>query len=111
MDDSVRTFLEIVGFTVALVGQGWVIVRYVLDTIDSEVKNERQERHEAESTMKAELSSFRHDHVRRDDFLLHMESIHKQVDNLVSMVNSLTTTVDTRLDTIMSMLARGGKHD
>lgn len=105
MTDAVMV-IQLCAIVVGMAVQTWLIIRYLIDRMDDEMKEERDERLRQQTKTESSISEFRDTHVRRDDFHRHVDNVEKQISNLVIMISNLGTKFDTRLDAMMGIMAQ-----
>lgn len=124
MPDS--SVIEFVLFILTIIGMFAGVVKYLMDKLDAadnksiehRVELERQLRQEFEEAITGltkqhtilekhlnnELSSIKETHVRRDDYIRHVDNMEKQFQNMNTVFNDFSRSVTQRLDNIISIV-------
>ena len=104
MEMSNTEVLMLIGYVGATGVQTWLLVRYLIDRMDKKANEvyiqmgkEREERLQSEAMIRANVDGIRDTHVRREDYLHHVNAMSTQITDLR---NSITS----RLDAVISAL-------
>lgn len=109
MDMDVASLIKVLGVVGVMAVQTWALVRYMLDRMDKLVGDERKERLEMIEKLYEKVNVLSGETVKREEFNTHVNSMRNDSQNLLTMLNNLGQAINTRLDGVLLMLAKGNQ--
>jgi hypothetical protein len=116
--------IQIMGLLLAMMVQTFILVKGILMWVESRMDKERAERLENEEKIFREINNIKEIHVRRDDFLRHVDQLEQKIIASVGeaiqtvrgevnqSIHTMGTSLNQRLDTLISALSfRKGDRD
>lgn len=111
MSIDLSMFLEIVGMLGSAAVQTWLIIKYLIDRQDKAVNKLRDERIAMIAELHNKVNKISDDHVKREEFNAHVEATKSDARSMLTMLTNLGVSINTRLDSVLLMMAARNKSD